>query len=134
MVGCDFPGCGTLDKCLYHPIVGAESDSTVYSADLCATLCQNPLASCCATICVGWKRLSLTDLFFLKPLCSGGIRLVLSAHEYKRVVTMDSSTFPRLQRRNMGRKLPKFDFFLFGVLGWTLSSIGFVIVPVSVFT
>ena len=40
---------------------------------------------------------------------------MLSAHEYKRVVTMDSSTFPRLQRRDMGWKLPGSDFFLFGL-------------------
>ena len=38
------PGCGTHDICLYHPIlqnvwyeVEADSDSTVYSADRCAT-------------------------------------------------------------------------------------------------
>ena len=40
---------------------------------------------------------------------------MLSAHEYKRVVTMDSSTFPRLQRRDMGRKLQGSNLFLFGL-------------------
>ena len=40
---------------------------------------------------------------------------MLSAHEYKRVVTMDSRSFQILQRRDMGRKLPGSDFFLFGL-------------------
>ena len=46
VVDCDVPGCGTLDKCLHHPVLKkihlADSDSTVYNADRCATLCQKP--------------------------------------------------------------------------------------------